>query len=227
MNSAKFVYAPKQVLILNIHNFPKRSIPLKSIKSKQKPAVLLHLLEQLKPVFEELSRQQIVHLDIKPSNLIINGTLENFDVYLIDFGLAMRTDSVDHRGTLFALRYAAPELLLNRLHLADQHTDLFALGIVLWQSFTGKLPLLHPNPGITTNLQLTHPLPDHDDIPKRYLPILKRLCVKHSFGVTPNYLPPETMDAYLKEAMDQRYVNLEEVISDWKLAMEKRNWFGF
>ena len=139
---------------------------LKSVKSKQKPAALLRLLEQLKPIFEELNRQQVVHLDLKPSNLIINGTPEQFEVYLIDFGMAMRTDRVDHRGTLFPLGYAAPELLLNRLHLVDQRSDLFALGIVLWQSFTGKLPLLHPNPSITTNLQLTHPLPDHDDIPK-------------------------------------------------------------
>lgn len=200
---------------------------LKSVKPKQKPAVLVRLLEQLKSVFEELNRQQIVHLDIKPSNLIINGTPEQFEVYLIDFGMAMRTNAVDHRGTLFPLGYAAPELLLNRLHLVDQRTDLFALGIVLWQSFTGKLPLLHPNPSITTNLQLTHPLPDHDDIPKRYLPILKRLCAKYSFGVPPNQLPAETMDANLKEAMDQRYTNLEEMIADWKTALEKKNWLGF
>ena len=200
---------------------------LKSVKSKHKPAFLLQLLEQLKPVFEELNSQQIVHLDIKPSNIIINGNIEKFAVYLIDFGMAMDTNSIDHRSTLFPLGYAAPELLLNRLHLIDQRTDLFALGIVLWQSFTGKLPLLHPNPSITTNLQLTHPLPDHDDIPKRYLPILKRMCAKYSFGVPPNQLPSDTMDSYLKEAMNQRYLNLEEVIIDWKSALEKKNWLGF
>lgn len=224
-----YTFESETELVVVKNHFP--GIPLdmflKSVKSKQKPAVLLRLLEGLKPVFEELERQQIVHLDIKPSNLIINGTPEQFEVYLIDFGMAMRTNETDSRGTLFPLGYAAPELLLNRLHLADQRTDLFALGIVLWQSFTGKLPLLHPNPSITTNLQLTHPLPDHDDIPKRYLPILKRLCAKHSFGVPPNQLSPETMDTFLKEAMDQRYNNLEELIADWKKALEKKRWFGF
>lgn len=200
---------------------------LKSVKTKHKPAFLLQLLKQLKPVFDELNSQEVVHLDIKPSNIIVNGNIEKFDVYLIDFGMAMHTNSIDHRSTLFPLGYAAPELLLNRLHLVDQRTDLFALGIVLWQSFTGKLPLLHPNPSITTNLQLTHPLPDHDDIPKRYLPILKRMCVKYSFGVPPNQLPSDTMDSYLKEAMNQRYLNLEEVIMDWKSALEKKNWWGF
>ena len=200
---------------------------LKTVKSKQKPAVLLHLLEQLKPVFEELNRLRVVQLDIKPSNLILDGTPGKFTVYLIDFGMAMRTNDADRRNTLFPLGYAAPELLLNRLHLVDQRTDLFALGIVLWQSFTGKLPLLHPNPSITTNLQLTHQLPDHDDIPKRYLAILKRLCAKHSFGVPPNQLPPETMDLHLKEAMEQRYNNLDEVIAHWRKAMEKKGWFGF
>lgn len=200
---------------------------LKSVKTKHKPAFLLQLLKQLKPVFDELNSQQVVHLDIKPSNIIVNGNIEKFDVYLIDFGMAMHTNSIDHRSTLFPLGYAAPELLLNRLHLVDERTDLFALGVVLWKCLTGKLPLLHPNPSITTNLQLTHPLPDHDDIPKRYLPILKRMCVKYSFGVPPNQLPSDTMDSYLKEAMNQRYLNLEEVIMDWKSALEKKNWWGF
>jgi eukaryotic-like serine/threonine-protein kinase len=224
-----YTFESETELVVVKNHFP--GIPLtdfmKSVKTKRKPQVLLQLLQQLSPIFDELNRAQIVHLDIKPSNLIINGTPEQFEVYLIDFGMAMRTNETDARSTLFPLGYAAPELLLNRLHLADQRTDLFALGIVLWQSFTGKLPLLHPNPSITTNLQLTHPLPDHDDIPKRYLPILKRLCAKHSFGIPPNQLAPETMDTFLKEAMDQRYANLEEVISDWEKALEKKRWFGF
>ncbi len=200
---------------------------IKTVKPKHKPRVLLQLLEQLSPIFEELNRQHMVHLDIKPSNLIINGIAEKFDVYLIDFGMAMHTNAIDKRSTLFPLGYAAPELLLNRLHLVDERTDLFALGVVLWKCLTGKLPLLHPNPSITTNLQLTHPLPDHDDIPKRYLPVLKRMCAKYSFGVPPNQLPSDTMDLHLKEAMNQRYWNLEEVIIDWKSALEKKNWLWF
>lgn len=198
---------------------------LKQVKQKQKPSVLLRFLEELAPLLHALRQENVVHLDLKPSNLILNGSPAAFTVSLIDFGMALRTDRPENRGTLFPLGYAAPELLLNRLPLVDQRTDLFALGVVLWQQFTGRLPLVHPNPSITTNLQLTHPLPQYDAIPKAIFAILERMCAKHAFGVPPNQLAPGKMDESLKEAMNRRYNDIDEVTGDWRKALEDRKPF--
>lgn len=198
-----------------------------TLRTKQKPAFLLALLQQLQPVFEELDKQRVLHLDIKPSNIIINGTPDTFTAYLIDFGISVRTGVTNNRSLLFPLGYAAPELLLNQLHLADRRTDIFALGIVFWQVFTGKLPLLHTNPSITTNLQLTHPLPEHSDIPKRYYDILKRMSAKHAFAIPPNRLSPEETDKLLLSGMEQRYSDISEIIRDWEIALAKKTWFGW
>lgn len=198
---------------------------LKTVRSKHKPAVLLKVLQGLQPIFAELNKQHIVHLDLKPSNILVNGTTEQLDVALIDFGMAMHTDHPEQRKTLFPLGYAAPELLLNRLHLVDQRTDLFALGIVLWQALAGTLPLVHPNPGITTNLQLTHPIPTHDAIPKKLQAVIERLCAKYSFGVPPNQLPETETDQFLRTAMDQRYSDFNEVLTDWEAGLPGKRWF--
>lgn len=200
---------------------------MRHIRRGEKGEVLRNVLREMVPVFKELREQHIVHLDIKPSNIIIRTTASGISVHLIDFGMAMRTTSPETRKTLFPLGYAAPELLLNRLHLADQRTDLFALGITFWQQFTGKLPLLHSNPGITTNLQLTHPLPDHELIPSGIYPILLRMCSKHSFGIPPNQLEAAAMDESLIRAMNERYPAPEAILSEWDaaLAQRKKSWF--
>lgn len=198
---------------------------MNTIRQKEKVAALTTILQGLLPLFDELKKLQIVHLDIKPSNIIIQPEGDSLSISLIDFGMAIHLLKPEQRSTLFPLGYAAPELLLNRLHLVDQRTDLFALGIVLWQQLTGKLPLLHPNPSITTNLQLTHPLPDHDLIPKRLFPVLQRLCSKHPFAVPPNRLPEQETDAFLRKAMHERYADFSEFLHEWESASVHRRRF--
>ena len=117
---------------------------VKTLKQKQKPQFVLNLLKKLEPILTELREKQIVHLDIKPGNIIVNGAADDFEVFLIDFGMAKEISNITQRKTLFPLGYAAPELILNRLHLAAHRTDIFALGITLWQIFTGRIPLIHP-----------------------------------------------------------------------------------
>lgn len=223
-----FEYESESELVIVRSYIP--GIPLgefvKTIRSKQKPAFLLELLRQLLLVFNELDKQNVVHLDIKPSNILINGTVNAFTVSLIDFGISIRLGEEQNRSLIFPLGYAAPELLLNHLHLADRRTDIFALGIVFWQVFTGKLPLLHANPSITTNLQLTHPLPEHSDIPKKYFEIIRRMSSKHAFAIPPNRLSLEETDRLLLEGMNNRYSNLTDIITDWNTAISKKNWFG-
>lgn len=199
---------------------------LVSYKSKERIFRLTEVLHGLQPLFACLRANRVVHLDIKPSNIIVQSQPSSSpDVSLIDFGMALHLAHPDQRNTLFPLGYAAPELLLNRLHLADERTDLFALGIVIWQQLTGKLPLLHPNPSVTTNLQLTHPLPTHSDIPAPVFHVLQRMCHKHTFRLPPNQLPPEETDRCLKEAIAQRFDDYDDFLASWEKATTQRTGF--
>ena len=78
----------------------------------------------------------VLHRDLKPSNIMIDSRGE---VRIMDFGLAALTEQVDrteiHAGTP---AYMAPEQLAGRE--VSARSDLYALGLVLYEMFTGKAP---------------------------------------------------------------------------------------
>jgi len=223
------LFESAQELIL-IKSYQK-GIPLdefwKNLPKRNRLPFLKEIIKELIPIFNHLKENNVVHCDIKPSNLLIDKNQDSFKVALIDFGLAHRIGEPTNRKTLFALGYAAPELILNRLDLVDHRTDQFALGILIWKLFTGQLPLVDPNPSIYTNLQLTHPLPDHSSLPKGIFPILSKMCSKHVFRTAPNLLSNDEVERSLKSGMNSRYNDLNQLFDELNAVHDKRNWFGF
>ena len=198
-----------------------------TIKRRKRIEVFQIILPKLIHLLQILAEQKIVHCDLKPSNIIIHEENGQIEVKLIDFGMALRTDEENHRQTLFPLGYAAPELLLNKLEIVDQRTDQFSLGIIIWKLFTDKLPLMHPNPSIFTNLQLTHPLPDDVELPKGFYPILLKMCNKHQFKTAPNLMSQEEILNSLTEGINGRFDNYDEILLSFQSIPIRRNLFWF
>ena len=94
----------------------------------------------------EAHEKEIVHRDIKPDNVIVNGP----KVKVLDFGIAKRvgpeaissTDPTAFRTQtgfiIGTVNYMSPEQALGRP--VDARTDLFSLGVVLYEAATGRLP---------------------------------------------------------------------------------------
>lgn len=210
----------------------KSGIPINEfwnqLKKKQRIPFLITFLDQFDQLYVELRIREIVHCDLKPSNILIDGTIDSFEIRLLDFGLALKKQDFHSRKLIFPLGFAAPELLLNELEIIDERTDIFAMGILIWRLYTKELPLTHPNPSIFTNLQLTHPLPEHSDVPNKLFTILAKMCSKHQFRLPPNKMISSERRELLIEGMNARYTHFNEIVEDLKAIQNKRKvWWPF
>ena len=84
--------------------------------------------------------RNVVHRDLKPANILIN---DNDEVKIVDFGLAAAASSADSRITRTGIlvgtpTYMAPEQV--RARAIDQRTDIYSLGILLYEIFVGRAP---------------------------------------------------------------------------------------
>jgi serine/threonine-protein kinase len=105
------------------------------------PERALRLLDQVADALDAVHAHGLVHLDVKPANVLVEtrGGLEH--AYLADFGLTHRgaTGHRTHGGDfLGSPTYAAPEHL--RGEPVDARTDLYSLGCVLFTCLTGRAP---------------------------------------------------------------------------------------
>lgn len=201
---------------------------LKRIKKSERIKMLIQIMRKVEILLNELHSKSIYHLDLKPSNILIDQVEEELVVSIIDFGLALRKPIVETRKILFPLGFAAPELVLNDLEIIDHRTDYFSIGVSCWYALNGEIPLLHPNPSITTNLQLTHPLPELTGVYRGVNNAIQKMTAKYKFQIPPNKMDKQLLKSCLLEGMNERYDNFSEFIDDLKDGMiQKKKWLIF
>ncbi len=102
------------------------------------------ILEQIANALQFAHEQGIIHRDIKPSNILLR---DDHYVYLADFGLAKSLEggsTITQSGNLLGTpEYMAPELTEGP---ATTSSDLYALGILLYEMVTGQVPFSGETP---------------------------------------------------------------------------------
>ena len=127
------------------------------MKTSLEPARIIDLITQIGAALDHAHKNGVIHRDVKPSNVLMDGEWP----LLSDFGLAKMTeDSVELTGTGVGIgtpAYMSPEQAMGKK--VDHRTDIYALGIILYEMLTGIVPHRAETPIATVMKRVNDPLP--------------------------------------------------------------------
>ena len=131
-------------------------------------------------------RQGVVHRDIKPANILIDA---DDNPKITDFGLAINLQKDTGKDSTFVMgvgspAYMSPEQIKN--YPLNQKTDLYSLGVLLFQLLTGRLPFRANNPATLVYKILNMDIPSvcalNPNLPAALDPIVRKALEKDLYS---------------------------------------------
>lgn len=160
--------------------------PGKTLKQmiKERGALLkeeaVDIIRQLASATAEAHRRGIIHRDIKPQNVIVKA---DGSVKMLDFGIALAKGSMQltqANNVMGSVHYLAPELAHGKP--ATPQSDIYALGIVLFEMLTGDVPFKAESAVQVALMQMRNEFPDmlsiNPMIPQPLVNIVSRATAK-------------------------------------------------
>src|SRR3954447_6460663 len=161
----------------------------------------IEIMEQLTSAISHAHQNHIVHRDIKPQNILVDRFS---NVKITDFGIAMAlsaTSITQTNSVLGSVHYLSPEQA--RGGMANKKSDIYSLGIVMFELLTGRLPFSGES---AVSIALKH-LQSETPSPRRWNPaipqsvenIILKATAKDSFH---RYSSVEEMEQDINTALD-------------------------
>lgn len=156
----------------------------------------------------------VVHRDLKPTNILVTNTGEKVQIKLLDFGLSRIlssspvaiTQHLTKTGLLVgSVHYMSPEQCMGRK--VDQRSDIYALGCVIYEMLCGELPFAADSPlGMLAKHVSEQPRTLDDFTQKIDLPV----------GIT------KVIDKAMQKKPEDRYCTIEELKQDLTLVRDRK-----
>jgi len=159
------------------------------------------LTGQIAGALDHAHQAGVIHRDIKPSNILMDGDW----ALLSDFGLAKLTESTsDLTGTGVGIgtpAYMSPEQA--RGEKVDHRTDIFSLGIILYEMLTGQVPHKSETPLGTVVKRIKDPLPPPRSFNPNIPAAVEKVLLKALAATPPErYNSAGELAAQLKQAFE-------------------------
>jgi serine/threonine protein kinase len=175
-------------------------------------AITLEILKAL----DYIHKHGVVHRDLKPENIMIDT---HDHIKLIDFGIASKEGAkrLTYAGFSQALGspdYISPEQVKGKR--GDARSDLYSVGVMLYEMLSGKTPFSGPSPLAVMNDRLiNHPLPPREAEPS-ISPQLQEVLYRALERDPRNRYPSAHAFALDLEHLDQVGVAERSELTDWK-----------
>ena len=122
------------------------------------PAECARILKDVADALDYAHTAGVIHRDVKPQNVLLD---DSGRVYLADFGIAKMVEASAHMTQTGMItgtpQYMAPEQALGKS--IDKSIDIYALGIVAYELFTGRVPFSADTPVAVLMKQASEPMP--------------------------------------------------------------------
>jgi WD40 repeat protein len=167
-----------------------------------KPGAINQLFEQITDALSSAHRQGIIHGDIRPENILLD---DSGNAHLIDFGISPELfglrPSTEMEGPDEHSRYKSPEQ--KRGVQINEKTDLYSLGMILFEMFAGEPPFAAESKYIEDGSTAAAILAQREDVPVAVDGVIQRATAENP---------------------DDRYGNVRELADDLRkaLSIERR-----
>jgi serine/threonine-protein kinase len=171
------------------------------------PERVTHIARQICRSLREAHGLGVIHRDLKPANIyLVQHGDENDFVKVLDFGLVKNLEDKGEELTQTGLfmgspKYMSPEQI--RGERVDARVDVYALGVIMYEMLTGKVPFDRPN---SVNILMAH-------IQEQVPPMSE---------LNPNIRVPPALEAVVQKCMakgiEERYASMDEVLGALKLV---------
>ncbi|MFN8570329.1 MAG: serine/threonine-protein kinase, partial [Kouleothrix sp.] len=166
-------------------------------------AALGRLIEQIGGALTVAHRRGVVHRDLKPANILLD---EDGNAYLADFGIAkdlgkqVSPYQTDQTSVVGSPAYLAPEQV--KAEAITPQTDIYSLGVMLYEILTGQLPFQAPTPIALMFKHINEPMPAlgqmRPDLPAAVNAVIQRATAKQPAA---RYADVATMLAELRQSL--------------------------